>query len=130
MSAAAVAVACSDANYDPVGCNDPLCAYGDCNTAVTDPIDNFSNAPAIGLATHSTEDGGTAIASKGNSLTQLFTSLANTAVATSAAINAPKPTSGITLPGIGSVGTFGGSGLFILAALGLLLYFVFGKRRA
>ena len=123
---------CSDPNYDPVGCNDPLCAYGDCNTAVTDPIDYFGNNPgSVGLATHASENGGTAIASGGTWLTSILNAvptLASSAVQTNAALNAPKPTSGFTLPGVGSVGTFGSSGMFMLALVGLLLYFVFGRK--
>jgi hypothetical protein len=116
---------CSDVNNNQVGCNDPTCAYGDCTFG--DPS-VLGDPGTIGLAGHSTENGGTAIASSGTSLTSIFQSLAQTAVQTSAALNAPKPTSGITLPGVGSVGTFGSSGMFLFTLVGLLLYFIFARK--
>jgi hypothetical protein len=122
-----ITVQCSDPDYDPVGCNDPLCAYGDCNTAITDPIDNFNNAGSVGLASQASEHGGTAIANGGNVFTSIFSSIAGTVVATSAALNAPKPTSGFTVPGIGAVGTFGSSGIFILAIVGLGVWYLAKK---
>jgi hypothetical protein len=124
-----VAIACSDASYDPVGCDDPLCAYGDCNTNPTDPIDVFTGNPgAVGLAGIATQDhGGTAISNGGNSLTSIFGSIAATVAGTSAALNAPKPTSGVTLPGIGSIGTFGSSGLFLFALIGIGVWYLAKK---
>jgi hypothetical protein len=118
---------CLDANSNAVDCASPACAYGDCTFG--DPT-AFGDPGTIGLAGHSTENGGTAIASSGNSLTSIIQSLAQTAVATSAAVNAPKPTSGFTLPGVGSVGTFGSSGIFLFALVGLLLYLVFSRKHA
>ena len=124
-----VAIACSDPNYDPCGCDDPLCAYGDCNTNPTDPIDVFGGDPsAIGMAGIATQDhGGTAISNGGNSLTSIFGAIATAVAGTSAALRAPRPTSGVTLPGIGSIGTFGGSGIFLFALIGLGVWIIVKK---